>query len=319
MPQNKDEIIDISGWYTDDRAYAEGTLTKSTLFSPDVDEFGFIVRNHRYLFKQGREDRSPWQYWSEIVAYKVGCYIQVKVPPAFAAVNSDTGEEGSLIEWFYNYPDSPRSRYTPAEQWFMRVNPKFDTKKGVAHNLEDAEVICRTFMRANFIGDDWKKSLLKYFTLDALIGNVDRHQNNWGFIWATDKDDFRAQFSPAFDNGSSLGYEIIDRKLCNFEDSERIRAYIAKGQHHMRLSRSAGGRPTHFELIEKFLTRYRRDNALVSIVERAIDLRFDELSAELYALCDYDMPTRLSEKRVSFMLRLIEARIGMLRPLLDQL
>lgn len=317
MAQSKDEIIDISSWYTDEAAYQEGTLTKSTWYAPPVDEFDFIIKNHRYLFKQGRE-WAPWQFWSEIVAAIIGDEIGVNVPSAFAAVNSDTKQEGVLIEWFYDYPGGASVRYTSAEQWFTRINPDFDTKKGKAHNLADAEKICRFFaQRGLFVDQEWRVELFKCLVLDAFIGNVDRHQNNWGFLWSSEDDRPVVRFAPAFDNGTSLGYEILEHKLSGFDDDNRLNSYVARGTHHMRLSQSAEQKPSHIQLLSHYLDRYKGVEALESVIEKVIELDLESLAYDLHVLSEYDMPTALSIERVNFMLRLLKARQVRISALLD--
>jgi len=317
VSQSKDEIIDISSWYSDEVAYQEGTLTKSTWYAPPVDEFDFIIKNHRYLFKQGR-DWAPWQFWSEIVASIIGEEIDVNVPAAYAAVNSDTMQEGVLIEWFYGYPGCPPVRYTSAEQWFTRINPDFDTKKGIAHNLGDAATICRSFAQQGFFVDqEWRVELFKHLVLDALVGNVDRHQNNWGFLWSKEEDRNVVRFAPAFDNGTSLGYEILDRKLGNFNDETHIQSYVAKGTHHMRFLRGSENKPKHIELLSHYLERYKGLEALESVIEKVIGLDLESLAYDLHVLTEYQMPTPLSEERVSFMLRLLKVRKERISALLD--
>jgi hypothetical protein len=67
----------------------------------------------------------------------------------------------------------------------------------------------------------WAKAL----TFDALIGNTDRHQDNWGIIITRQTEApnkiKKMRISPVFDNGTSMGHEISPRavfmlKLLNF-------------------------------------------------------------------------------------------------------
>lgn len=46
------------------------------------------------------------------------------------------------------------------------------------------------------------------FVIDALIGNWDRHNGNWGFLYNQDTDDIK--FAPMFDCGSSLFPQMDD-------------------------------------------------------------------------------------------------------------
>ena len=48
-----------------------------------------------------------------------------------------------------------------------------------------------------------------YLVLDALIGNTDRHEENWSAIKPSDVDADR-RLSPTFDHASSLGFQLSD-------------------------------------------------------------------------------------------------------------
>ena len=62
----------------------------------------------------------------------------------------------------------------------------------------------------------------RIFAFDALVGNTDRHQENWGLLWSNTGGIPRVRFSPAFDNGTSLGHEITEAALPNFEDNVHL-------------------------------------------------------------------------------------------------
>jgi hypothetical protein len=50
-----------------------------------------------------------------------------------------------------------------------------------------------------------------YLVLDALIGNTDRHHENWGIVIQRDETGARLQtLAPTYDHGSSLGRELLD-------------------------------------------------------------------------------------------------------------
>lgn len=84
-----------------------------------------------------------------------------------------------------------------------------------------------------------------YCVLDALIGNVDRHHENWGVLWQVGESatmtigtsivnpqhqSSRYQLAPSFDHASSLGRELTDqvreRKLAN----RQVGAYVRRGR-----------------------------------------------------------------------------------------
>ncbi len=49
-----------------------------------------------------------------------------------------------------------------------------------------------------------------YLVLDAVIGNTDRHHENWAFLAWSSQDKRMAVMAPSFDHASSLGRELLD-------------------------------------------------------------------------------------------------------------
>ena len=51
-----------------------------------------------------------------------------------------------------------------------------------------------------------------YLVLDALIGNTDRHHENWGLLMKQVGDHLQGILAPTFDHVSALGRELLDTK-----------------------------------------------------------------------------------------------------------
>jgi len=109
---------------------------------------------HRYLFKHAFS-RYPDQFWTEIVAYRVGCLLGVAVPPAFAAWDSATDTCGALIEWFLDYPGEPAERYVPGGDIMASMIRGYDRKRGRQHNFEAIERYLTVLSRGGRLEDSW--------------------------------------------------------------------------------------------------------------------------------------------------------------------
>ena len=106
-------------------------------------------------------------------------------------------------------------------------------------------------LEKNLLNESWIAHWAKIFIFDAIIGNTDRHHDNWGLVFdVVNGDVVRVSLSPAFDNGTSLGYEIIDENIANFTD-EKIKQYIRRGTHHMKWAVDSA-KSQHFDLILKY-------------------------------------------------------------------
>jgi hypothetical protein len=55
-----------------------------------------------------------------------------------------------------------------------------------------------------------KAQFAEYVILDALIGNTDRHHENWGILLKREGDQWAGTLAPTFDHASSLGRELAD-------------------------------------------------------------------------------------------------------------
>ena len=78
--------------------------------------------------------------------------------------------------------------------------------------------------------DEALKQLVSYALLDGLVGNTDRHHENWMIAYGVD---FGAAFiaiMPSYDHASSLGRELTDEKRCRILESHEVRRYLERGR-----------------------------------------------------------------------------------------
>ncbi|MGM0587985.1 MAG: HipA domain-containing protein [Bacteroidota bacterium] len=74
------------------------------------------------------------------------------------------------------------------------------------------------------------KQFAGYIVLDGLIGNTDRHHENWAFLkWSDEKKQTHHVIAPTFDHASSLGRELLDEKRELLMKENRVDNYIKKG------------------------------------------------------------------------------------------
>ncbi len=257
LRQSPEQLVDVTDWAGDEVVYPEGSRPKSTFISPSDPGFDFLRPAHRYLLKQSAQ-RYPAQFWAEIIAYRIGTFLGISVPPAFAALDRRANIYGSLIEWFYvdHIQNDGFDRYVSGGQYMRRRIPGYDMVKGKQHNFQTVFSACQRYHLAGYLTDPPLRHWAKVLLFDALIGNQDRHQDNWGLLWRYrligDRnigEREKARFAPAFDNGTSLGHEITEKNLTVTTQAERIERYVQRGHHHMRWSLEDVKPAGHFDLI----------------------------------------------------------------------
>jgi hypothetical protein len=301
------QAIDIACWRGDEEfeIYPEGARDKSLLISPQQSEYRFLIPNHRYLFKHSFR-RYPEQFWTEIIAYRLGCLLEIPVPPAFVAFNSHKEVCGSLIEWFLQYPDQPGERFNPGGDILSGVINSFDRKKGEKHNFISIERYFTVLGKVGLIDPGWLEYWCDMLLFDALIGNTDRHQDNWGLLWSLRNNMPFVRIAPVFNNGTSLGYEILESKMENFTNPDRVQTYIKKGRHHLRWQLNDSQQIQHIELILKLLEQYP---ILKNRVQSKLSLfQLEQLQAMMSLYTRFQITIPLSVERADFICKLISAR-----------
>jgi hypothetical protein len=310
-PLIQSALFDVATWDIDAEfgVFPQGARAKDAVFAPKPPPEPILIESKRYLFKRSKKSY-PDQFWGEIVAYRLGCLLGVPVPPAFASWNSNTEHCAALIEWFYA---DRNEAFVMAGDFLQRVQPDFDRKRGAHHNLQDISRLMRSFTFHKILEPGWRQWWTDALLFDALIGNTDRHQDNWGLIFSRDQKAVHGRLSPLFDNGTSLGHErLVDRvNAWSEQDYER---YIGKGRHHVKWSLvSHTLQNGHLELLSCALREWPEtcETALARL-----NFTANDLSDSFSDLLGIAAPIPFSRERMTFMLNLLTRRHTLLKSML---
>lgn len=311
--QTHAQIVDVSNWSIGDLTpYSEGARDKALLESPRAASWPFIIPNHKYLLKRTYAESTGTilyeQFWNEIIAYKLGRALGVAVPPAFVAHYQRAGEPfyGSLIEWFYDYGTNDES--LRGGHIITRYIQGYDTKKGERHNFQTLEQIFTTEQVEN-----WLHDLTKILLFDAIIGNTDRHQDNWQIInYSLEQ---KRLLSPAFDNGTSMGYKIRNDHLDGWLN--KLPKMAKNGYHHMKWQIDDAAQANHFELLQLLIAKHSESKAvMLEVLAHDIAPAFEQIAA----LTKFDLQDaryKLSHKRADFIIKFLQFRYNHAKELLD--
>ena len=158
-----------------------------------------------WLFKYPR--RNTGEHWAEKIAAEVANLLGVT--HARVELATFSGEEGSTSESFAR----GGRELIHGNQILAGALSDYDkeVKYGQSHHTLDNILLAieRTFLNPN-TAEIVKRRFAELLTLDAVIGNTDRHHENWGLLRRRSGGGWTGMLAPSFDHASSLGRELAD-------------------------------------------------------------------------------------------------------------
>ncbi|HMG42441.1 MAG TPA: HipA domain-containing protein [Acidimicrobiales bacterium] len=191
-------IIDVSGW-PPAREEQLGTKPKQWLARPS-DGGLWLWKESTWNVGKGGDPYRKGDDWSERIACEVGRALGI--PVAEVELASHHGRLGVVSRRFVNSSEGlVHGNELLAQQNDPCSAPTY-TVGTVMSVLSD--VAPPDDHHALPTAIDW---FAGYLVLDALVGNTDRHIENWGVIRRTGDPD---RLAPSFDHASSLGFLLDD-------------------------------------------------------------------------------------------------------------
>lgn len=100
-----------------------------------------------------------------------------------------------------------------------------------------------------------KCAIAEHLVLDAVIGNTDRHHENWGVLRRRTGDDWAQVVAPSFDHASSLGRELRDDRREQLRLEDRVGFYAEKARGAVYWSENDRRAPSPVELVRQATLR----------------------------------------------------------------
>ncbi|KAB1439008.1 hypothetical protein [Pseudodesulfovibrio senegalensis] len=202
----------------------------------------------RYLFKAGRPHTC--QNTAEMVASKI-CET-LGIPHAYYDFSISDGTQGVISSSFL-LNGGKEGRLIFGNELLEKAYDDYDATKRYklkAYTLRRTAAFFSAISRPNdsfplypcnpndpsyraIIDEELTASdmFLSYLMLDALIGNLDRHHENWGLIVDTDKNMWLA---PTYDHASSLGHNLLDHdregRLVTKDSRRSVEAFVKRAK-----------------------------------------------------------------------------------------
>ena len=202
--QRYDEI-DISGWVSVGEEEL-GTKPKRWLIHPDTED-RWLMKDATFSSPYGGPEYRKGDDWAERIAYGVAGVLHLPAAPVELSV-AFRGEERV-------YGTICRSVLRNKGEQLVHGNALLDEQGDHVTVHDRSPYTVGAIRRAlgdcqppTDASDDlsaWD-TFVGYLALDALIGNTDRHEENWAVI----ESESGRRLAPTFDHASSLGFLLSD-------------------------------------------------------------------------------------------------------------
>lgn len=166
-------FTNISDWHKNIHYNTGGTRSKYIALHPETNE--------EYFFKGSKETpageiRYPTEFWSEIVSSKIGQFLGFPMLDYNIAYDSKHKQKlgcisKSMINNSINQLIEGKSYLTSFDE---NYNSEIDKKKYTF------QLINNSLIKVHF--ENYINNIIEIIVFDSIIGNSDRHQENWGVI-----------------------------------------------------------------------------------------------------------------------------------------
>ncbi len=309
------KYIDISEWASKVSS-TKGTRDKGVVFSPDDGEMYFIK------FPMIREKRDySMETWSEIIAYEVGTALGFNVLRYDFAVKD--GRAGCISKNMVE--ETSNSYLIEGDSILTAYDPTYDPEDKSMYNKYTFPFVMRAFDNLHL--GQWKKDFVRILLFDAIIGNSDRHQSNWGFINHITKKDGHVvpemTITPIYDSGCCLGREFSEEQVKErLADNNRLLSYVNKGLAELRPNSNSDKKVNHFDLLKSILENSEWHDFLESEITKLAAAYKEETIKGIIEHIDDAIPSEtrevlgMSDNRKELVARLIDIRITKINELI---
>ena len=231
--------------------YSIVEVDESWLLEPEEmgskSKFWYRGQGHRanWLFKYPQANTG--QHWAEKIVAEVADHLGIRHCKVELAVFRD--DRGSATESVARHG----RELFHGNQWLSENVSDYDSE---ARFHQSSHTIKNIWSVLDGVGgkkrtDADKRSFAEYLVLDAVVGNTDRHHENWGFLLRQTADRWTGFLAPSFDHGSSLGRELLDERRERLLVANRVGRYSERARGAIYWSEDEPHAPSPLELVRR--------------------------------------------------------------------
>jgi len=288
-------------WIPDNDKLDSGKGKKVWLSNPNNEKMcGWFKYVKMTYTKEDKEKLIPtYENVSEKIAELIANELQIH--NAKIDIGTYNGHLGCLS---YNILGERRTM-TEGISYISRCYPKYDISTGV--DLDSKTYYGIEIILNSLRTKELKNEFLKIMIFDFIIGNSDRHSNNWAIIKTKSGKEY---FAPLYDNGSSLCSFVSETEIDSYlgKDKMKLSSLVdTKSRTLIRIDGTKAKIPSHKEVL-KYLRKEYYDETIefVEIIIRKLtDEKIDDI---LRCVNEY-----ISHKRSMLLKRFLIEKVKILK------
>lgn len=317
-------FVDVSQWQEAQEYTTGGTREKCWLISPKSYTLYFF----KVSIKKGDKDY-PTEFWMEIIASKIGAMLGLNM------LDYNIAKRIDKIGCISKHMVAEDEGYALVELMYIlagfnnNYNPETDKEKFTIDFVYNA--LQAIGLEKNI------KEFIDVLIFDCIIGNQDRHQENWGLISPQEakkhisKEENHtgniklywvgSKVAPVYDSGSSLGREKDENTIKQMlTDNLQTDAYINRYKPEIRIKE--GRKITYTEMLNYLLQHPIYGELTRKSIETFIQNYDANTAQQIIINIDDNLPPNLkdtyglSNTRKTFVIDLINRRIKKLQQFL---
>lgn len=256
------QILNFDNWSVYD-GYAEGSGRgkKTWLINKETGQIGLF----KYPKIHSDGETLTTEYISEHLAYQIGKLINIET--AVIDIGYYNNDLGCISYDIIN--DHENSFIIEGNVFLSNKYPLYD-KESFCNQEDNKYYNINQIIESAPIADCMP--IYKMLILDFIIGNSDRHHNNYAFIKNEITD--RYTFCPLYDNGSSLCCRITDDEALKYigKDKLRLKSLIdTKSKSFISIDGSKIKSNTHAQMVQYIFSQNGKIGAFANDVIRLLN------------------------------------------------
>lgn len=184
--------------------------------------------DHRWLFKFAREGTG--EDWAEKIAAEIAAALSI--PAAKVELAAFDGRRGSIARLFELRQEG--WDLVHGNELLAGCVSNYQRElvfRQSQHTWDNIVLVLRRLFADPRLFQRQLEQFAGYLVLDALIGNTDRHHENWGVFRRLGPDGaVEHALAPSFDHASSLGREMSPDERARRLQEGSVGAYVGRGR-----------------------------------------------------------------------------------------